>query len=298
MNKPKTVIICTLVGVLLVLPVAGALYAWSLASRLSGAVAIVSKGPEIEAFLQKPGASYVQANFRFPEGLGDDVIFGVDQELIEGTEKPIYVKGGDWMGLVGLQRTGNVWVASGTDDTMNGKPSHDRAWKILTLDQPLQPNTWYRIRCSADFGKRIFNKLEIEGPGLNKMLDLTDYKLDYPNYMPFDGSAMSYYVFAMRGRSMMKKKGTPLVYFDNVEGGIESNGTNTVVFKSDFEDQTVVDKQPVTLPVIKLDGYKQNHFYLERDEAKFRIEKNKFALSGQSVGVADVDLDSFADLVE
>lgn len=293
MTRVKTrfrIIFGASIALVLILSLAFKLYASSTASQLSGVVALVSKDRAIEPFLENPGISFVEAHFYLPEGLADDVIFGIDQELIEGVDKPLYIKGGDWMGLVGLQRNGAVWIAGGTDETMQGKPSRDRAWKIQNLGQPLEPKTWYRMRCESDFGKRTFKRLEIDGPGLHKTLMLSDLRLDYPNYMPFDARSMSYYVFAMRGRSMMKTRGTPLVYFDDVTGGIERNGKDTIVFQSGFEDQSVVEKQPISLPVIKLSNYRQKHFYLEREESKFRTEKAAFALSGQFVGVADVDL--------
>lgn len=290
MKAPSKIICGTSIALLLIAFLAFKLYASSPDAQLSAVVALVSKGPSVEKFLEAPGTSFIEANFYIPDGLAEDVIFGVDQELIEGVDRPLYIKGGDWMGLVGLQRSGNVWIAAGTHETMQGKPSQDRAWKIESLGQPLKPNTWYQIRCESDFGKRSFKSMQVKGPGLNKSLTLDHFKLDYPNYMPFDARSMSYYVFAMRGRSMMKTRGTPLVYFDDVKGGVESNGKSTVIFQSSFEDQAVAETQPVTLPVIKLAKYRQNHFYLEREESKFRIERAPFALSGKCVGVADVDL--------
>jgi hypothetical protein len=49
--------------------------------------------------------------------------------------------------LVGLQRNGTIWVAEGTDDTMSGKPSKERKWKILSLGQSL--NLRCGIACDA-----------------------------------------------------------------------------------------------------------------------------------------------------
>lgn len=262
-------------------------------SRLSCAVALVFQGAEIEAFLKAPDTSYVQTYFRFGEELADDVIFGVDQEFIEGVDsrsKPHFIKGGDWMAFVGLQRTGAVWIATGTDATMAGKPSKDRTWKILQMGTRLKPDTWYRMRCYANFRNRHFERLEIEGPGIEKSFDLSSYGLDYPNYMPFDGRAMSYYVFAMRGRSMMKSEGVPVVFFDDVEGGVKTDGKFVRVFFNDFEAQKTVGAQPVTLPVIKLGGYEQGKLYLERDQSRIRVEQRSFAKSGKFVGAADASL--------
>jgi len=263
---------------------------WATESRLSAAVALIFRGTAVEAYLRRPSVSFVETCVRFEKGLADDVIFGVDQELIEGVEKPVYLKGGDWMAFVGLQRTGAVWVAEGTDVTMKGTPSKDRKWKIFKLSRALQPDTWYRLRCYADFGKRQFVKLQVEGPGISESLDLSGLKLDYPNYMPFDKAAMSYYVFAMRGRSMLKTRGVPRVYFDDVKGGIVDGGRETPIFACDFEKDRTVPSQPVTSPTIKLTGYEQGRFYLERQESRFTVEKVNFAKSGNCVGAADADL--------
>lgn len=265
-------------------------------SRLSCAVALVSEGKEIEPFLKKPGASFVQSYVRFDSDLPNDVIFGIDQEFLDGVAKPVHLKGGDWMALIGVQRTGAVWVATGTDDTMAGKPSKDRAWKILTLDQELKPDTWYRLRIEADFGTRHYRKFLVEGPGLSKSIDLKELTLDYPNYMPFSDRAMTFYTFAMRGRSLMKPgakpDGKPIVYFDDVSGGpISDKEKDTVVFENGFETTHEVGKQPVTLPVIDLKKYKQGQWYLERDESLFTTKKVKFARSGDFVGVADASID-------
>lgn len=266
--------------------------AFAFQSRLSCAVAIAWKGAQLELFLRKPGVSYIETYFLIKPDFPSDVIFGVDQEFIEGVNAPIYIKGGDWMSLVGLQRNGTIWVAEGTEDTMRGKPSKDRKWKILSLGENFRPDTWYRIRCYSDFATRTYQRLFISGPGLDKSFDLTGVKLDYPNYMPFDERAMSYYTFAMRSRTMMKagESGEARAYFDDMKGGVVINGVDQPVFASDFESQQKVDSQPLTLPVIKLAGYQQNHLYKERDEAKYYIIDVPFARSGRRVGTADAGL--------
>ena len=260
-------------------------------ARLSGVVAIVNQGERIEEFLKSPGLSYMQAQVRIDEGLADDVIFAIDQEFIEGVNAPKHISGGDWMAFVGLQRGGTVWVAEGNDSTMGGTPSKERKWKLYDLGAKLVPGVWYRIKAIADFKTRHHKSFSIKGPGIDKTIDLSSHKLDYPNHMPFDGRAMSYYVCAMRGRNMMKEEGVPLVYFDDAEGGIiNGDGSSSRVFSSDFESNHQVLKQPLTLPLIKLSNYKENQWYLERDEAIFRIEQSENAFSGSWVGVADVNL--------
>jgi hypothetical protein len=265
-------------------------------SRLSCAVALVYEGEPISNFLAKPGPSFVQAYVRFDSDLPDDVIFGIDQEFLDGVANPVHLKGGDWMAFIGIQRTGTVWVTTGTDETLNGKPSKERAWKILDLGQRLNPDAWYRLRIEADFGTRRFRRFTVEGPGLAKGFDLSDLKLDYPDYMPFSDRALSFFAFAMRGRSLMKpgvpSYGKPIVYFDDISGGpIAENSKDTVAFKNDFEDPREIGKQPLTSPVIELRWYKQGRWYLEREESLFTTKKVPFAHSGDAVGVADASID-------
>ncbi|MDX1990726.1 MAG: hypothetical protein SFV17_28800, partial [Candidatus Obscuribacter sp.] len=73
-------------------------------ARLSGVVALIYKGAAVEDFLKRPTVSFVETYFRFMPDLPEDVIFGIDQEFIEGVQEPKFIKGGDWMSFVGLQR--------------------------------------------------------------------------------------------------------------------------------------------------------------------------------------------------
>jgi hypothetical protein len=261
-------------------------------SRLSSVVAFVSETPAAKHFLDQPGVGYVQAYFRFGPDFPDDVIVAIDQELLEGIDNPLYVSGGDWMAFAGVQRTGVVWVGAGSDRALKGTASRDRDWKIYDLKTPLEPDQWYRMRVEADFGARRFRSFTIDGPGLKQTLDLSAHLLDYPNYMPFNSPSMTYLVAAMRGRSMMKRQGTPVVYFDDVEGGIiDAEGKSQRVFYDNFEKQSELTAQPVSWPVIKLQSYQQGQWYFERGESIFRIEHVPFAHSGSAVGVADVNLD-------
>lgn len=260
-------------------------------ARLSGGVAFPPDSPAHKSFVARPGVGYVDAYMRFGPDLADDVIIFVDQELLEGVAQPHWVKGGDWMAFVGVQRTGAVWVGGGTDRTMRGEPSRERKWVIHDLEQRLEPDVWYRLRVVADFGTRKFVSFAIQGGKLDRTVDISSVPLDYPNYMPFDRASMIYIVGAMRGRSMMKREGTPVVYFDDVEGGIvRSDGSTQRLFFNDFESQAAVRAQPITLPSISLDKYRLGDWYLERDESIFRIQEAPFARSGKRVGVADVNL--------
>jgi len=233
----------------------------------------------------------VQAFVRFGADMPDDVIMFADQEWLEGVDEPKHVEGGDWMAFVGVQRGGGIWVGAGTNAALQGKASKDRDWKIFDLRQRLQAEVWYRLRVVADFGQRRFKSFTIEGAALNRTFDLAGLPLDYPNYMPFSRAGMVYIVGAMRGRSMMKQVGTPIVYLDDVEGGIvHPDGTTLRLFFDSFERQDSVGAQPVTSPIIQSDRYEENKWYLERSESLFRIEKVPFARTGARVGVADTDL--------
>ena len=92
----------------------------ALQSRLSMAVAEVSTGIDVQQFLQNPGLSYVQAYVSFARDFPNDVLINIDEEFLDGVNNPHYVSGGDWMAFIGIQRTGAVWVAAGTNSAMKG----------------------------------------------------------------------------------------------------------------------------------------------------------------------------------
>jgi hypothetical protein len=267
--------------------------AHSLESRLSAAVSFPEATQAHENFLQSPELGYIEGYIRFDPSLGEDVIIVIDQEFIEGTTNPLWVSGGDWMALAGVQRNGAVWIAGGFDEAFEGKSSQEkgRNWKIEKLPKPLLPDTWYRLEVVADFSTRHFVSFTIEGPDISKSFDLKDVQLDYPNYMPFDTASMAYFVGAMRGRDMMKDPGTSVVYFDDVNAGIlNKDGTKTPLFSDSFENLYLVEKQPISNP-LRLSAYQRNRWYLENENALFSIMPSEFARTGKNVGVADVRLE-------
>lgn len=269
--------------------------------RLSSIVAFDRQGSDIRKFLAAPKRSVVEAYVRFPEELAEDVIFGIDQEFLEGTARPRRQKGGDWMGLTGVQRGGALWIAVGTDATAKGKPSTSRTWKVLSLGQSLRPNTWYRIRNVVDFENGRFVSFAIDGPGISKRVDLGAYRLDYPGYAPFDGRAMTYYVWCMRGRSMARDANAPaIVFFDDVQAGILEGSNEAqfkVTFRDDFEGLSgAFPKQPVTFSggavssSIALANYAEKKWYLEADQARLRPVAVPFARSGNTAVACDATL--------
>src|SRR5262245_58521552 len=263
----------------------------ALQSRLSMAVAEVSTKTDVQQFLQNPGLSYVQAYVRFPRDFPNDVLINIDEEFLGGVNKPRYVSGGDWMAFIGIQRTGTVWVAAGTNSTMQGVPSSTPNWQIINLGAQLQPNTWYLLRVVADYSTRYFKSFTVVGRGINKSIDLSAYFLDYPNYLQFDNRVMTYLVGDSRSASTANGSGAPLVYIDDVSGGtFWPDGTDRPLFSNGFESQTVVGPQPVSGPPIPIANYVQGKWYLERSESLFTIQQAPFGRSGSYVGVANASL--------
>ena len=268
-------------------------------TRLSSVVAFQRQSPHIQQWLANPSLAYVESYVRFDATLSESVIFGVDQEFLDGVTKPLHIKGGDWMGFVGLQRNGKVWVATGTDETDGGTPSKDRKWVILDLGEPLQPDSWYRIHAVADFAKRQHVLFSVSGPGLEKSFDLSAYKLDYPNMMPFEARVLTTYGLVMNGSALGgTADANAKVYFDDFRAGIGAIiGDKTVdheLFYDGFEDSA---KLPLVQPISKLDvfismkialkPYADNVWYLEREEALAKPQMVGFAKSGMGVMLID-----------
>jgi len=237
-------------------------------SRLSGAVMFIYSQGSVQEWLEHPKKSYVQAYFYFPPDLGSDIIFGVDQEMLEGVDNPIHFPGADWMALVGLTREGVLWIPIGTEDALNGTPSDASVWDVIDLDVILQPNTWYFMRETADFQTRRFESFSLKGPNVNITVDLSDYNVDYPNYIPLDNRMLTYYVYAIRVNDNV---GCTNVYFDDVEAGIETaNGFETIM-RDGFETQQKIPDIPVVLPVTHVSNLREYYWYKENEKALLRI---------------------------
>ncbi len=294
----------------IIILIALALPAQARNSRLSGVVAFQKQETAIQEWLSTPTEAFVEAQVRFSPTLADSVIFGVDQEYLDGMHAPHHLAGGDWMGLVGLQRSGKVWVAAGTEATEQGSPSKERNWVVLDIGHSLQPDTWYRINTVADFATRHYVSLTISGPNLHKEFDLSAYRLDYPNMMPFDGRSMTDYVWAMNGTAI---GGTPeadaKVYFDDLRAGVIESASGKQTERDTFTDDFEAAKLPLEQPIhwldmfwtkqIALKPYNDKVWYLERDEALAKPVQAPFARSGKIVMLVDAALQdiSFLDWV-
>lgn len=241
--------------------------------RLSGTVLFVHSSPTVQNWLEEPKKSFVQAYFMFPTDFAEDIIFGIDQEFIEGVDDPIHFPGADWMALVGLTRTGMLNIPIGTEDSLNGTPSDASVWKNIDLGIELQSNTWYLMRETADFQSRRFESFTLRGPDINITIDLSEYYVDYPNYIPIDNRSLTYYVYAIR-ISPYVQPGSTSIYFDDMTAGIEISDGYEIILSEGFELQSEIPDLPITLPVTSLSDFQELYWYKENEDAKVQIVKD------------------------
>lgn len=235
-------------------------------ARLSASVAFVHTQAEVQDFLATPGRGYVEAWFNFPDDLAPDVWFGIDQELVEGVDQPLRFAGADWMGLIALNRKGELGTPVGSPASHAGTPDDAGTWVTQDLGVTLQPDVWYKLRGIVDFASLTFVEMQLTGPSVDIVVDLSANLLSYPNYIPIDKPSMTYYVFSLRAKEF-KQPGSTIVYFDDVEGGIDVGGVLTPVFGDGFEQQASIVDIPITLPVSPLGDITEFLWYKEGEEA-------------------------------
>lgn len=235
-------------------------------------VAFSFSGQSVQDFTSQPDKAYISGYFFFEEGLGSDIIFGLDIEWLEGVDSPIHISGGDWMSLAGVTKEGILWFPIGSPENLEGTPTNTDKWEVRDLQIDLQPQTWYKMTITSDFSKREFLSFELEGNGIDIMEDISGYPLEYPNYAPFDKSALTFYTFAIRSKEFApNNEGNTKVYFDDLESGIFINDAYEIIFNNGFENQTAIEDIPIQLPVIPLDGITEDFWYFENETAKIDI---------------------------
>jgi hypothetical protein len=176
------------------------------------------------------------------------------------------------MALAGFSREGVLWFPIGSPENLTGTPTNTDKWEIKHLGTELAPDVWYKMTIVADFNALEFVSVQIEGNGINQEFDLTGYKLEYPNYIPFDKPCITYYTYAMRNSEFAPENiGGTIVYFDDIEVGLVNDNTHLPVFTNGFENQQQIQDIPVKMPVSPLDDIQENYWYYENDYAKIKI---------------------------
>ena len=260
-------------------------------SILSATVAFAYSDSSLQSFLQNPSKAYISGYFYFQEDLANDVVFGLDIEWFEGVENPINFPGADWMAFVGLTRDGTVWIPKGTPENLNGTPTNDN-WEITTLNQQLQPNIWYKMTIEANFDTLKFVSLKVEGGTIDTELNLSNVMLQYPNYASFDNPTLTFYVFAARSKNNIGDNhisANSQVFFDDLEGGIETNNNYEIIFQNGFENQSEILNIPINDAVIPLSTLEENRWYYENENAKISIV-NSIQRSGSNSMRCSADL--------
>jgi len=235
-------------------------------------VAFAHSDERVQNFTAQPTQAYISGYFYFEEGLGSDIIFGLDIEWLEGLDNPVHIPGGDWMSLAGVNKEGILWFPIGSPENLEGTPTNTDKWEVKDLQISLQAKTWYKMTITSDFSKREFLSFRLEGNGIDATEDISGFPLEYPNYAPFDKSALTFYTFAIRSKEFApNNEGQTKVFFDDLEAGIFIDKAFEIIFSDGFENQTTIEDIPVELPVIPMEPIVENYWYYENDEAKINI---------------------------
>ena len=191
----------------------------TLDSILSASVAFKNNSNSLQDFFSNPSKAYISGYFYFEDDLASDIIFGLDIELFEGVDNPRNFPGADWMAFVGVTREGTVWIPVGLPENHNGIVTTNN-WEIRSLNTSLESNTWYKMTIEADFNTLKFISVKVQGDTIDTELDISDLRLQYPNYAPFDKPTLTFYTHAGRSSDLAENNtGNTKVYFDDIEAG-------------------------------------------------------------------------------
>lgn len=231
----------------------------------NGVAAYLYSAPEVKAWLNSPTKAYIEGYFSFPQSLAEDVAFGVDMEFWDGKDTYKYLPSGMWMAYVSITRKGMLFFYSGTEGNFAGDPAKAQA-NFVPMNVTLQPDVWYKLRCEADFGRRRFVSFTIEGPGLNKIIDLSEYYLVLPEFAPVTQRIIFLSVGAIK---LYDEPGTNVLYADDVEAGIEVEESYTTVWRDGFENQNQIEEGFKSWNVTK--DFPEGVWQEERDTAVVSI---------------------------
>ena len=252
--------------------------------RVSSTVAF-STDRTIPDWLADPSEAAVEAYIRFPDNLAENIWFGVNMEFVGGAENPTRFAQEDFAALVLVTRDGLVALPRGTENSHSGTPDNNNVWEPRTLDRKLAPDIWHRIRLEADFGDLTFSRLVVESPGATTELDLSGLLLSYPNPIPVDGRALTWYVHAVANAPAEGGSGTA-VLLDDAKGEVRQGGPWQTVYRENFDTpfETLPDV-PFTFPEMELRNAVEGILHLENDDAILRHRVG----GGRSGGAIEAD---------
>jgi hypothetical protein len=231
---------------------------------VNAVAAYLYSDPEVKTWLNSPKKGYIEAYFSFPQSLAKDVVFGIDIEFWDGKDTYLYHPSGVWMAYPGITRDGVLVFISGNEENLNGEPGKGELVTIQ-MNVSLKPNTWYKLRCEADFSKRKFVSFSINGPDINKTVDLTQYNVVLPEWAPVTQRIIFLSVGAIK---LGDEAGTNVVFADDVEAGIEVDGSYKTVFRDGFENQNQILDVPKTFTVT---DWSEKVWHYERNTAVVSI---------------------------
>jgi hypothetical protein len=81
-----------------------------------------------------------------------------------------------------------------------------------------------------------------------------------------DRPSLTFYVFSLRTKEA-KQPGSTVVYFDDVEAGIQTQAGFQAVFADGFEQQSDIGNVPITSPIIPMADITEFLWYKEQDSA-------------------------------
>ncbi len=253
-------------------------------TTFSGILSALTTAVEIEQWMGAPGVSRMESQVRFSPDLPSDVVFGIDQEFLEGGLEPLRFVGADWMAMAGVTRDGILSVRVGTEEEINGTPAVDSIWESFDLGVSLVPDTWYLLQLEVDFGTLEYISFTISGPGVNIVTDLSGLYVSFTEFLPSDVPALMMFVWAARSpMGPVHTEGLPVIRFDDVRAGFDVNNTTHWELDSSFEQQNEIGNQPDSVNGFEISNYAEGQWYLERIGAAAWVEQTAVAFSGTAV---------------